>query len=130
MARPVAHGGGTQPVLFQVARQQAADVGVVVDDEDVVGSVHGLVHSRYCTSAAARSGRHNVSQHVEPRLEARRDKKGLAATHRAYTAALQWEPLHRGSWQRPGPRAWPDSHPFEEHIMKTTTQSRPSRWPR
>jgi len=57
-----------------------------------------------------------------PLADAWRDKKGRAVTHPAYVALLQWEPLHRGSWQRSGPRARPGIHPFEEQIMKTTTR--------
>jgi Spy/CpxP family protein refolding chaperone len=57
-----------------------------------------------------------------PPPDAVRDKKGGLATHRAYLAGIQWEPLHRGSLQRPGPRVRPFKHLFEEHIMKTTTK--------
>ncbi len=46
-ALAVADRGHAIAVLLQVFAQQAADFGVVVDDEYVIGGRHGLCISRY-----------------------------------------------------------------------------------
>jgi hypothetical protein len=81
----VGHGGGALAVLFEIARQQAADLGVVVDDEDVVGSVHRCVQGPIAPGAACCGAALSYHSMSSRRVDAWCDKKG--AVHD--TAALQ-----------------------------------------
>ena len=42
----VGDGSRAQPVLLEVTAKQGPDLGVVIDDQDVVGAIHGVITAR------------------------------------------------------------------------------------
>ena len=85
MRSTVGHRGDAQAVLHQVLAQQAADLGVVVDDQDVVGRVHG---ANFRMVPGGPGGR-KVTQCVSRRMGYRAIPKGPAVTCCAYTKVLK-----------------------------------------